>query len=281
MPLVGKVRSDQLALQSLAQILSLLYMKISVIQPDIVWENKSLNFQNLFSLITPLYNKTDIVILPEMFNTGFSMNPTNLSEPPDGETFEWMRCIAEKGNFGLCGSYTVKENLNFFNRWVFVSPEKAIWDYDKRHLFSMGGEDKLFAAGRSKLIFSFRGVKISPYICYDLRFPVWSRNTEGSDLIIYSANWPETRRNVWTTLLKARAIENQCFVVGSNRIGIDGEGIRYCGDSMIINPRGEIISSAEDNGECLVSSEISITELNSFRKKFPVKKDADGFSINL
>ena len=256
-------------------------MKISVIQPDIVWENKSLNFQNLFSLITPLYNKTDIVILPEMFNTGFSMNPTNLSEPPDGETFEWMRCIAEKGNFGLCGSYTVKENLNFFNRWVFVSPEKAVWHYDKRHLFSMGGEDKLFTAGRSKLIFSFRGVKISPYICYDLRFPVWSRNTEGSDLIIYSANWPETRRNVWTTLLKARAIENQCFVAGSNRIGIDGEGIRYCGDSMIINPRGEIISSAEDNGECLVSSEISITELNSFRKKFPVKKDADGFSINL
>jgi predicted amidohydrolase len=256
-------------------------MKISVIQPDIAWENKSLNFQNLSTLITPLYNKTDIVILPEMFNTGFSMNPANLSEPPDGETFEWMRCIAEKGNFGLCGSYTVKENLNFFNRWVFVSPEKAIWDYDKRHLFSMGGEDKLFTAGRSKLIFSFRGVKISPYICYDLRFPVWSRNTEGSDLIIYSANWPETRRNVWTTLLKARAIENQCFVAGSNRIGIDGEGIRYCGDSMIINPRGEIISSAEDNGECLVSSEISITELNSFRKKFPVKKDADGFSINL
>ena len=256
-------------------------MKISVIQPDIAWENKSLNFQNLSSLITPLYNKTDIVILPEMFNTGFSMNPANLSEPPDGETFEWMRCIAEKGNFGLCGSYTVKENLNFFNRWVFVSPKKAILHYNKRHLFSMGGEDKLFTAGRSKLIFSFRGVKISPYICYDLRFPVWSRNTEGSDLIIYSANWPETRRNVWTTLLKARAIENQCFVAGSNRFGIDGEGIRYCGDSMIINPRGEIISSAEDNGECLVSSEISITELNSFRKKFPVKKDADGFSINL
>ena len=256
-------------------------MKISVIQPDIAWENKSLNFQNLSSLITPLYNKTDIVILPEMFNTGFSMNPANLSEPPDGETFEWMRCIAEKGNFGLCGSYTVKENLNFFNRWVFVSPEKAIWDYDKRHLFSMGGEDKLFTAGRSKLIFSFRGVKISPYICYDLRFPVWSRNTEGSDLIIYSANWPETRRNVWTTLLKARAIENQCFVAGSNRIGIDGAGIRYCGDSLIINPKGEIISSAENDEECSVSSEISIIDLNSFRKKFPVKKDADEFTLDL
>jgi predicted amidohydrolase len=254
-------------------------MKISVIQPDTTWENKSLNFQNLSSLITPFYNKTDIVILPEMFNTGFSMNPAKLSECPDGETYAWMKSIAEKGNFGLCGSYTVKENLKFFNRWVFVSPEEAVWHYDKRHLFSMGGEDKLFSAGRSRLVFSFRGVKISPYICYDLRFPVWSRNVESSDLIIYSANWPETRRNVWTTLLKARAIENQCYVAGSNRTGIDGAGIRYCGDSMIINPRGEIILSAEGDGEYSVSTEISITELNGFRKKFPVLSDADGFTI--
>jgi predicted amidohydrolase len=143
----------------------------------------------------------------------------------------------------------------------------------------MGGEDKLFSAGRSRLVFSFRGVKISPYICYDLRFPVWSRNVESSDLIIYSANWPETRRNIWTTLLKARAIENQCYVAGSNRTGIDGAGIRYCGDSMIINPRGEIILSAEGDGEYSVSTEISITELNGFRKKFPVLSDADGFTI--
>ena len=169
-----------------------------------------------------------------------------------------MKSTAQKGNFGVCGSYMVKENGRFFNRWVFVSPEKEIWYYDKRHLFSMGGEDKFFSAGKSRLVFSFRGVRISPYICYDLRFPVWSRNSNDYDLVIYSANWPEARINVWNTLLKARAIENQCFVAGSNRIGTDGNGIKYCGDSAIIDPRGEIIASADNNEECSVSAEISI-----------------------
>ena len=216
-----------------------------------------------------------------MFNTGFSMNPVELSESPYGETFVWMKSIAEKGNFGLCGSYIVKENMNFFNRWVFVSPGNEVWHYDKRHLFSMGGEDKLFSAGKSRLIFSFRGVRITPYICYDLRFPVWSSNRDEYDLMIYAANWPEVRQNVWTTLLKARAIENQCYVAGSNRTGTDGEGIKYCGDSMIINARGELIAFAEDEKECSISAEISLTELSDFRKKFPVMNDADDFTINI
>ena len=195
-------------------------------------------------MISPLYNKTDIVVLPEMFNTGFSMNPEKLSESPESETFDWMKNIAEKGNFGICGSYIVKENMKFFNRWIFVSPEKESWHYDKRHLFSMAREDKFFSSGKTRLIFSFRGVRISPFICYDLRFPVWSRNRNDYDLMIIAANWPESRREVWITLLKARAIENQCYVAGANRIGTDGEGIKYCGDSVIINPRGEIIASA-------------------------------------
>ena len=256
-------------------------MNISVIQPDIMWEDKTRNFQNLTELISPLYNKTEIVILPEMFNTGFSMNPTQLSESPSGETYGWMKSIAEKGNFGLCGSYIVKENENFFNRWVFVSPGNEGWHYDKHHLFSMGGEDQLFSAGKIRLIFTFRGVKISPYICYDLRFPVWSRNRNEFDLIIYSANWPESRRDVWNTLLRARAIENQCYVAGSNRNGTDDAGIKYCGDSMIINPRGEIIVSASLDTECSVSAEISMNELLEFRKKFPVLNDADDFTILL
>jgi omega-amidase len=255
-------------------------MKISVVQPDIIWEDKSLNYQNLSRLISPLFNKTDIVILPEMFNTGFSMNPEELSESPYGETFVWMKSISEKGKFGLCGSYIVEENMNFFNRWVFVSPGNEVWHYDKRHLFRVGGEDKLFSAGKSKLIFSFRGVKISPYICYDLRFPVWSRNVEDSDLIIYAANWPEIRQNAWTALLKARAIENQCYVAGSNRTGTDSAGIRYCGESMIIDFLGEILSSARTESDCSVSAEISLTELSDFRKKFPVFNDADDFTIN-
>ncbi len=256
-------------------------MKISVIQPDTLWEDKFHNFQRLQELISPLNNKTEIVVLPEMFNTGFSMHPAELSESPRGETFDWMKSLADKGNFGLCGSYIVKDNTDYFNRWVFVSPDNDIICYDKRHLFSMGGEDRLFSAGKSKLIFTFRGVKISPYICYDLRFPVWCRNRNESDLIIYSANWPEIRKNVWITLLKARAIENQCYVAGSNRTGTDGTGITYCGDSMIIDPRGEIIASADRDEERSVSAEISLPELSEFRKKFPVMNDADDFTINL
>jgi omega-amidase len=255
-------------------------MKISIIQPDLAWEDKSRNLKNLGEMISPLYNNTDIVVLPEMFNTGFSMNPEQLSESSEAETFDWMKNIAQKGSFGLCGSYMVKENLQFFNRWVFVAPEKESWYYDKRHLFSMAGENKFFSPGKTRLIFSFRGLRISPYICYDLRFPVWSRNRNDYDLIIYAANWPESRISVWNTLIKARAIENQCYVAGANRIGTDGKGIKYCGDSMIIDPRGEIIASANPNEESSITGEISLTELSDFRKKFPVLKDADNFTIN-
>lgn len=256
-------------------------MKVSVVQPVIIWEDKSRNFQNLSGLVEPLYGKTDIVILPEMFNTGFSMNPARLSEPMKGQTFDWMKSMSEKGDFGVCGSYMVKYKNDFFNRWVFVSPETEVLYYDKRHLFGMGGEKDLFTKGKSRLIFSFRGFKISPYICYDLRFPVWSRNTEKADLIIYASNWPDSRQNVWNTLLKARAIENQCYVAGSNPAGTDGTGISYSGESMIINPRGEIIASAGTAHNTSVTSDISLKELNDFRKKFPVLDDADDFTINL
>ena len=256
-------------------------MKITIIQPDPVWENKFANFRDLERLIAPSYNKTDVIILPEMFNTGFSMNPEQLSELPKAETFNWMKSTSQKGNFGLCGSYMVKEKDKFFNRWVFVTPGDEFWYYDKRHLFRMGDEDKFFSAGKSRLAFTFRRVRISPYVCYDIRFPVWSRNRNDYDLAIYSANWPEARKNVWNTLLMARAIENQCFVAGSNRIGTDGKGIRYCGNSSVVNPRGEIISSAGADKECAISAEISLDELSDFRKKFPVFKDADEFTIEL
>jgi len=256
-------------------------MKISIIQPDLAWEDKSRNFRNLGELISPLFNKTDIVILPEMFNTGFSMKPAELCESSYGETFSWMKDIAHSGDFGVCGSYIVKEGQYFYNRWVFVSPENETWYYDKRHLFSMGGEDRLFAPGKSRLIFSFRGTRIIPFICYDLRFPVWSRNHDEYDLVIYSANWPAVRQNVWKTLLKARAIENQCYVAGSNRTGTDGEGIVYSGESMIINSRGGLIACAESEEECSISAEISMAELTDFRKRFSVMNDADDFTINL
>ena len=256
-------------------------MKISIIQPDTVWENKSRNFENLAVLISPLYNKTDIVILPEMFNTGFSMDPEHFNESPGAETFIWLKEVARKGNFGICGSYMVNEKSRFYNRLVFVTPENEFWYYDKRHLFSMGDEDKFFSAGKSRLVFTYRDIRISPYICYDLRFPVWSRNRNEYDLAIYVTNWPESRAEVWKTLLQARAIENQCYVAGSNRIGTDGNGIKYRGDSLIISPRGEIITSAETNEECSISADLSFPELYDFRKKFPVFDDADNFTIKL
>jgi predicted amidohydrolase len=254
-------------------------MKISIIQSDIAWEDKSRNFAKIEKSLH-LLNGSDIVILPEMFNTGFTMNTEGMGEPPYSETFDWMIHISERGNFGICGSYIVRERGRFFNRWIFVTPEKKSWHYDKRHLFRMGDEEKSFTPGKKRITFRFRGVRISPNVCYDLRFPVWSRNRNDYDLLINSACWPASRRNVWITLLKARSIENQCFVAGANRIGIDGEGIKYCGDSLIINPYGEIIASSGRNEKCIISAEISLKELSAFRKKFPVLKDADDFSIN-
>lgn len=255
-------------------------MKLSVIQPDLAWENKSVNLLKLGNLISSLNGKTDLVILPEMFNTGFSMQTEFLSEPPNGETFLWMKKISDKGDFGLCGSYIILDGGKVYNQWVFVAPGEKRTIYNKRHPFSMGGEDKYFTPGISRLVFSFRGVRISPYICYDLRFPVWSRNKNDTDLMIYVANWPAGRRNVWNILLRARAIENQCYVAASNRIGTDGQGINYCGDSMIIDPRGEIIASADAEKEQCITSKISMDELSDFRRKFPVLDDADDFTIH-
>ncbi len=256
-------------------------MNVTIIQTDMAWEDKSHNLNHIEEIIVSNNFKTDIVILPEMFNTGFSMNPENLAESPDGSTFKWMMKTARKGNFGLCGSYIVKDNNQYYNRWIFASPDGEYWSYDKRHLFTMGGEKESFSAGDNRVVFTYREVRINPYICYDLRFPVWSRNRNDTDLMIYAANWPESRSEVWKILLRARAIENQCYVVGANRIGTDGNGIKYCGDSLIIDPKGAVIAAAEVNVESYVTADLSMSNLADFRKKFPVASDADNFTINI
>ncbi len=256
-------------------------MKISIVQADILWENKSENFRRLESLILNVPKGSDIIILPEMFNTGFSMKPEMLSEPARSETFDWMMKTAKKYDAGICGSYIVSERQKFFNRWVFAAPDGKSWEYDKRHLFRMDEGEKSFAPGKKRLVFNFRDVRILPNVCYDLRFPVWSRNRNDYDLLINSANWPSSRSSSWDILLKARAIENQCFVAGANRTGEDGAGIRYNGGSMLINPRGEIISEAEGGKEAIISGEIFMDELYAFREKFPVKEDSDQFTITL
>lgn len=255
-------------------------MKISIIQTDLAWLDKDANFKHFDRLLSGLKGETDLVVLPEMFNTGFSVNPNKISEDRYGQTFRWMSQEAETGGFAVCGSYIVKEDLNYYNRWLLVTPEKECYSYDKRHLFSISGEDKLFTRGEKRLVFTYNGVRISPFICYDLRFPVWMRNRNDCDLIIVSANWPESRRSVWNTLLKARALENQCYVAGSNRIGTDGEGIKYCGESVINDPKGEIIALAEENMECIITADLSMAKLDEFRTKFPAWKDADDFTLS-
>jgi predicted amidohydrolase len=256
-------------------------MKISLIQTDLKWEDKKANFSRFQDLLLPLKGKTDLVILPEMFSTGFSMSAEKLSEDPGGETFRWMSDMAGKGHFGICGSYIVRENEKYFNRFVFVGPDSSSYYYDKRHLFSMGGEDRCFSPGMNRLIFTYKDFRISPYVCYDLRFPVWSRNRNEYDLAIYCANWPEPRINVWDVLLRARAMENQCFVAGCNRIGTDGSGVNYTGLSQVINYKGENIGSLTVGREDVLTADMPLIELNEFRKKFNTLKDADDFDLRL
>ncbi|HOP00492.1 MAG TPA: amidohydrolase [Bacteroidales bacterium] len=255
-------------------------MNITIIQPDIRWEDKAFNLARYEKLISATA-KTDVIILPEMFTTGFTSRSEELSEPPRGETFNWMIHAAEKYDTAVCGSYIVRTGNHLFNRFMFVSPAKKAWHYDKRHLFKMNNVENNFSRGGIRVILKFRGLRICPNICYDLRFPVWSRNRNDYDLLINCANWPAARREVWMTLLKARAIENLCFVAGVNRIGTDGMNVKYSGDSLIIDPKGSTIASAGKNTENTISAYLSLADLNSFRKKFPAHLDADDFTIGL
>lgn len=255
-------------------------MKVTLVQSDLIWENKDENFNRFKSVLSGLYKTTDLVILPEMFTTGFSMNSKQLGEFFPGPTFNWMKEQSEKGDFSICGSYISKSDEDYFNRLLFFKPNGEYSFYDKRHLFGMGGEDKVYTSGRERVIVNYLNTRICLQICYDLRFPVWSRNRGDYDVLVYVANWPDIRKEVWSTLMKARAIENQCYVIGVNRIGHDGEGLTYSGDSMVINPHGNIISSIGPNIEGIVTVEISMEELTAFRKKFPVLKDADDYLIS-
>jgi omega-amidase len=256
-------------------------MKITLVQSDLIWENREKNLIKVSSVLSDIYLKTDLVVLPEMFTTGFSMNSESLAEPFPGPTFTWMQEESQKGKFCICGSYIVKHEKNYFNRLLFFKPNGEYRFYNKRHLFGMGGEDKIYKGGKERVIVSYRDVRINLQICYDLRFPVWSRIKGDYDVLLYVANWPDSRSEVWSTLLKARAIENQCFVIGVNRIGKDGAGIEYSGNSMIIDPRGKVVSWVRSNMEDHVTFEISMQELKEFRTKFPVWKDADDFKVNI
>lgn len=254
-------------------------LRITLAQVNLVWENPEQNRMDLDVKIRELIGKSDLVILPETFTTGFSMRAPDLAEPMNGPTITWLLNLSRTTGIALGGSLLINDNGLNYNRFVFVTPFGEIFHYDKRHLFSIGGESISITAGHQKLIVNYLGWRIALYICYDLRFPVWCRNVNDTDLMIFTANWPASRNEVWKTLLKARAIENQVYVAGVNRIGKDGNDISYIGESQIINSRGEVLKETNLANDGFFSCEISKTELNNFREKFPVANDADQFSI--
>lgn len=255
-------------------------MKITIIQTNLAWEKKDENLSHFKNLISDITNDTDIIILPEMFSTGFTMNAKSLAEPMTGNTIQWMKKVAAEKNCVVTGSIIIEENGKFFNRLVWMSPEGFLI-YNKRHLFSYAHEDKTYTAGNKKLIVEYKGWKICPLICYDLRFPVWSRRTkkEDYDLLLYVANWPERRNTAWKTLLPARAIENQSYVVGLNRIGNDGNEIYHSGDSAVYNYFGEKISTTQPHEESVETITLDLDLLKEHRRLFVFGQDADGFYL--
>ena len=247
---------------------------VSIVQTDIVWENKKENFLAYSNLFDQNIKKTDLIILPEMFATGFTMNVIPLAETMEGETVNWMKNEASKHNSAICGSVIIIENEKFYNRLVWISSDGSLTFYDKKHLFSMGEEHKNFKPGKDILTCKIREWSIRPLICYDLRFPKWCRTDEKNHLTIFIASWPEQRIEHWETLLKARAIENQCFVIGVNRIGVDKALYNYNGKSQILDPYGNQIYFADNRFE-MVTQNLKMEDLVKTRRLFPFLKDLD------
>lgn len=258
-------------------------LTVSLIQTNLHWENKAANLAMLEEKIMGIKEKTELVILPEMFSTGFSMRPEILAETMDGETIQWMKRIAAARKIILTGSVIIKEEGHYYNRLVWMLPNGQYGVYDKRHLFAYAGEDQHYKAGAKRLIASVKGWKINLLICYDLRFPVWARQQSQPespeyDLLVYVANWPERRIHAWKTLLQARAIENQSFVIGVNRVGKDGNEIYHTGDSMVVDVMGEVLYQKKDE-EDIYTITLQKEPMETVREKLPFLKDADGFMI--
>ena len=257
-------------------------LSFTLIQSKLYWEDKAANLAMFEEKIMAITEKTEIVVLPEMFTTGFSMQPKKLAESMEGETVQWMKRISATKKIVLTGSVIIEENGHFYNRLLWVMPDGQLGYYDKRHRFAFAGEDAEYTAGNKRMIAQVKGWKINLQVCYDLRFPVWARQqtTESAeyDVLLYVANWPERRNHAWKTLLTARAIENQCFVVAVNRVGPDGNQISHSGDSMVIDPLGFTLYHQEKE-ESVFTISLGKDSLQEAREKFPFWKDADGFRL--
>jgi predicted amidohydrolase len=261
-------------------------LTVTLIQSALHWENPVANMAMFEEKIWQIKDTTDLIILPEMFTTGFTMNAKHQAEPMNLTTFKWLKQQAAQTKAVVTGSFIVKEKEMYFNRLLWMRPDGSYEVYDKRHLFRMAEEHQTYTAGNSRIIPQLKGWRICPLICYDLRFPVWSRNSVvekttqslAYDCLIYVANWPQARSHAWNSLLQARAIENLSYVIGVNRIGADGKNIPYSGDSVVVNPKGEQLFYAGDK-EIIQTITLDAQELLSFRQKFPAYMDADGFEI--
>ena len=263
-------------------------MRISIVQSELHWEDPAANRRMFTEKLNNLKHETDLVVLPEMFSTGFTNNAEPLAEPMDGPTMDWLRIISQDLDAAVTGSFICEEEGRFFNRLIFMRPDGHFDFYDKKHLFSLTQEHEHFTAGRKRLTVVWRGWNICPMICYDLRFPAWTRNTSGNfvsghtpyyDLLLFVANWPSKRAHHWKSLIAARAIENQAFVVGVNIVGTDGNGFEYTGDSTVIDYAGHALAQISDGRSEIVTIELSLQNLLDYRKLLPFLADADVFEI--
>ena len=259
-------------------------LTLTFIQADLAWEDTETNLANFDRKIKSIHEPTDLIILPEMFNTGFSINPEGIAEETGGRTFRWMQQKAKEKNAAMAGSVLTDENGKYYNRFYWINPDGSHQQYDKKHLFRLGKEWKVFSAGSEKIVVDYKGWKIMPLICYDLRFPVWSKNRliDGEyeyDLLIYVANWPVPRVYAWKQLLIARAIENLAYVVGVNRVGKAAGNIDHSGESMLVDAFGHEIAKAKPHEEEIITATISKTELEETRKKLPFAMDWDDFEV--
>ncbi len=251
-------------------------LNITLVQPNILWEDIPGNLEKYAKMLSEVKN-TDLIILPEMFNTGFSMQSEKLKESMDGRSVQWMKDLALEKNASIVASLIIEEEAKVYNRAIWVFPDGNLDYYDKRHLFTMGQEAEHYTQGKQKTIVEYKSWKFCPLICYDLRFPVWSRNAEDYDVLIYMANWPSPRHHVWKNLLVARAVENQSYCIGLNRTGSDGMGLSYLGNSAVVDSRGfaDFLGEKEE----VKSFEFSYSELHNFRKSFPLLQDRDNFNV--
>ncbi|CAH9051668.1 Omega-amidase YafV [Pseudoalteromonas holothuriae] len=253
-------------------------LKLSMLQLDLVWQDAAANRAAIEQQLETVSGR-DLIVLPEMFSTGFDMKPAGIAEGTDGETVAWMKSIAQQHDAVICGSMMMQVDNKYVNRFLWVTPKGEVSHYDKRHLFKFAGEDAQYSAGTERAIFQLGQWRIAPFICFDLRFPVWSRNLDCQyDVALYVANWPKARSLQWKSLVPARAIENQSYVVALNRVGVDGNEVAYSGDSMVVDPLGETLLYAA-NKEVVLNIELDLPELLEVRRRFPFLQEADGFTL--